>query len=219
MKRKEKEHLKQDPFVHFLEGALGFLKRARRELLVVAAAVVLLVVAVLAVVVWNNVSAGKDNEVFAAAQKLRAADMPLQQKIDGLKRLQPRRGVSAVIPLYIAALLHQQGDTARARTALQAFRNSRIAWVNDEKRLLEADLLAADNQVAPALAALDALLADGKRQVGGDRVLLRKAKLLLKNGRKEEADAVLKKILAEYPESLGSLDARQLLTTLEPGVS
>ncbi len=219
MKRKEKEHLKQDPFVHFVETALALLKRAHRAILYGVGAVAVVALVVLAVVVWGNVSASKDNEVFAAARKIRSSAMSPEQKIEALKRLRPRRGTSAVVPLYIAGLYAEKGDPEQARAALREFRPSRIGWINDDKRLLEADLLAAAGKVPEAVALLDSLLADSDREVGGDRVLLAKARLLIRNERRREADSVLKKILAEYPESLGSMDARQLMASLEPSAT
>jgi hypothetical protein len=215
MKRKEKEHLKQDPFVDFIEKAIAFLKEFHRNILFVALAVVAVVVVVLALIVWNNASLAKDNQLFGAALKIKNSAMTVQQKIDGLKSLRARRGASASIPLFLATLYYEKGDMAQARTALQTFRSSRIKWLNDEKRLLDADLLAASGQISPAVTALDALAADSERQMGVDQVLLHKAQLLLKADRKDEASATLKKILAEYPETLSALDARQKLASLE----
>lgn len=219
MKRKEKEHLKQDPFVHFIQKVIAFLKKFRSSLLYSAAAVVIVILAVLALVIWNNMSTARDNDTFNAALKIKKSTLSLDQKIDGLKKLHARRGASAAIPLFVATLYYEKGDVAQARTALQSFRPSRFSWLNDEKRLLDADLLAASGQTVQAIAALDALVLATDRQMGAEQVLLRKARLLLKTNRKEEAGATLKKILAEYPETLSAYEARQQLTSIEESAS
>jgi len=220
MKRKEKEHLKADPFVHFFEKALTFYKNHRQRIFLGAGALVLLAVILLAFFLFQNLSSTGENKVFAEAFRIQtAADMSVDQKIAKLQDVRFKRGISAAGRLFLAALLYEKGDLAKAEAVLTEMPNSRLAMVNDEKHALSAQVLAAGGKTAEAEAVLDRMLTDKKTAMAKELILLQLAKLRIKNQRNEEAAAALKRILSEHPDTPSASEAQNLLSTLEGAVS
>lgn len=218
MKRKEKEHLKADPFVHFFEKALTFYKANRRLIFLGAGAVALVVVVLLAVFLFQNLSSTSENKAYAAAFRVQtAADLSLDQKIARLQGMKFRNGISAAGRLFLAALLVEKGDLAKAEAVLKEMPRSRVAIINDEKRALYARVLAAAGKPAEAEAELEGMLTDKKTAMAREIILLQLAKMRIKNQRNEEAAAALKRILAEYPDTPSANEAQALLPTVEGG--
>ena len=120
MKRKEKEHLKADPFVHFFEKAFAFFKNNRRHRSWPARASRS----------WSssscwpfscssNLSSAGENKLYAEAFRIRNdADMTVDQKIAKLQEMKFRKGISAAGRLFLAALHYEKGDLAKAEAVL-----------------------------------------------------------------------------------------------------
>ena len=220
MKRKEKEHLKADPFVHFFEKTLAFYKHHRQRIFMGAGAVVLVTVILLAVFLFQNLSSTGENKVYAEAFRIQtAADLSVDQKIAKLQDVRFTRGISAAGRLFLAALLYEKGDLAKAEAVLAAMPKSRVAMVNDEKHTLYAQVLAAGGKTAEAEAVLDRMLTDKKTAMAKELILLQLARMRIKNQRNEEAAAALKRILSEYPDTPSANEAQNLLTTVETPAS
>ena len=216
MRKKEKEHLKADPFVHFVEQAIAFLKNNRRPLLAGAAAVVLIALILVAVFLFRNLSASGENKLYAEAFRVsRDAKMTTEQKISRLQDMKFRNGVSASGRLFLAALLFDKGDLAKAESVLLAMPKSRVALLNDEKHLLYSQVLAASGKGAEAEAVLNRLLSEKKTVMAREIILLQLAKMRIKNQRNEEAAAALKRILSEYPDTPSANEAQALLPAVE----
>lgn len=216
MKKKEKDHLKADPFVHFFEKAFALFKHNRRAILMGAAAAFLFVLVLLAALLFRNLSSAGENSLYARAFRVRADQkMTVDQKIAALRQMKFKRGISASGRLFIAALLYEKGDLAGAESALAAMPKSRVALLNDEKHLLFAQVLAARGKVADAEAVLNRLLADKKSAVAKESVLLQLARMQIKGRRNDEAAAVLKRILTEHANTPGAMEAQSLLAALE----
>jgi predicted negative regulator of RcsB-dependent stress response len=212
MKRKEKEHLKADPFVHFFEQAVVFFKKNRRLLLIGAGIALLVVIAFFTVFFFTNLSAAAENEVYANAFSIRGnSGMNIDQKIAKLQELKFKKGISSIGPLFIAALYYEKGDLANAEKALQQFSHSRIAIINDQKNTLEAQVLAAGGKSQEALTLLNRMLEDQETQMGKDLIILMMAKIQTKNLRSEEAVSSLKRIISEYPNTPSANEAQTLL--------
>lgn len=216
MKKKEKEHLKADPFVHFIQQSLAYLKDHRRSFLQGAAAAALVVLALLAVLLVRGVRSSGENTRYAAAFRVRSdASLSADQKIAALRKMTFGRGVSAAGHLFLAALYYEKGDPAQAEAALQAMPRSRVALLNDQKRALRAQVLAALGRGAEAEAELGRLLAEKKTAMARELILLQLAKLQLKGRRGSEADATLKRIVAEHAGTSAAAEAQSLLSELE----
>jgi len=220
MKKKEKEHLKADPFVHFFEKAFAFVKSNRRLLLAGAAAVLLVVLIVAAVFLFRNLSSSGENKLYAEAFRVRHdAKMTVEQKIAGLQGMKFRNGISASGRLFLAALLYEKGDLAKAEAVLLAMPRSRVALLNDEKHLLNAQVLVASGKGSEAEAVLNRLLTDKKTVMAKEIVLLQLARMQLKGKRNAEAAASLQRVLSEYGGTPGAMEAQSLLATLEAAAS
>ena len=161
MKRKEKEHLKADPFVNFIEKAIAFLKNNRRLILVGAGIAMLLVIILIAIFFFANLSAAGENKLYASAFSIRSnTSMSIDQKIAKLQELKFKKGISSVGQLFIAALYYEKGDLPNAEKTLQQYSSSRIAIINDQKKTLEAQVLAAGGKSQEAMNLLNRMLED-----------------------------------------------------------
>jgi predicted negative regulator of RcsB-dependent stress response len=216
MKKKEKEHLKADPFVHFVEQAIAFLKNNRRPLLAGAAAVVLIVLILLAIFLFRNLSSSGENRLYAEAFHVsHDGKMTVEQKIARLQDMKFRNGISASGRLFLAALLYEKGDLAKAESVLLAMPKSRVALLNDEKHLLYAQVLAAKGKGAEAEAVLNRILGEKKTVMAREIILLQLAKMQIKGQRSAEAAVLLKRILSEHGNTPGAMEAQNLLATIE----
>jgi len=216
MKRKEKEHLKADPFVHFFERAWAFFKNNLKLIFLGAGALALVAVIVLAVFLFQNMSSSGENKVYAQAFRIQtAADMSVDQKIAKLQEMKFRKGISAAGRLFLASLLYEKGDLAKSEAVLKDMPDSRVALINDERHALHARVLAASGKNAEAESMLERMLAGKKTAMAKELILLQLAKMRIRNQRPEEASAALKRILSEFAETPSANEAQTLLSTLE----
>jgi predicted negative regulator of RcsB-dependent stress response len=216
MKRKENEHLKADPFVHFFEQAVTFFKNNRRLLLVGAGIALFLVIVMLAVFFFNNLSAAGENDLYASAFSIRSStSMSIDQKIAKLQDLKFKKGISSVGPLFIAALYFEKGELANAEKSLQQYSGSRIAIINDQKKTLEAQVMAAGGKNREAMDLLKRMLDDKETVMGKELIILILARMQTKNQLREEAVASLKRIVSEYPNTPSAQEAQTLLAAGE----
>jgi predicted negative regulator of RcsB-dependent stress response len=216
MKKKEKEHLKADPFVHFFEKSWTFYKNNRRRIFLGGGAAALAIIILLAFFLFQNLSSAGENKLYADAFRIQtAADMSVDQKIAKLQEMSFRKGISAAGRLFLAALLYEKGDLAKAETVLTEMPNSSVAMVNDEKHALYARVLAAGGKSSEAEAVLERMLADKETAMAKDLILMQLAKMRIKNRRSDEAAAALKQILSEYPDTPSANEAQSLLPTIE----
>jgi len=216
MKRKEKEHLKADPFVHFFEQAVAFFKNNRRLILGGAGIILLLVIIMLTVFFFTNLSAAGENKLYASAFSIRnKTGMSIDQKIAKLQEIKFKKGISSVGPLFIAALYYEKGDLVNAEKTLRQYSGSRIAVINDQKKTLEAQVLAAGGKSQEALNLLKQMLEDKQTQMGKELIILMQAKIQGKSLRREEAISSLKRIISEYPNTPSANEAQTLLSASE----
>jgi predicted negative regulator of RcsB-dependent stress response len=212
MKKKEKEHLKADPFVHFFETALAFFKNNRRPLMVGAGIGLLAAVVLLAIFFFSSLSVARENRLYASAFAIRNdGGLSSEQKIAKLQELKFKNGISAAGRIFIAALYYEKGDVANAEKALQQCPDSRIPVVNDQKRLLSSRLLAAAGKNREAIDLLQRMAEDKKTAVNREVILLILAKLQAANRLQPEAESTLKRIVSEYPNTGSAMEAQTLL--------
>lgn len=216
MKKKEKEHLKTDPFIRFFETAFVFVKSHRRWIVLGAGAVALAGLAVLLLLLLSNLSSSGENALYAEAFRVRNdAKLTLDQKITALQGMKFKRGISASGRLFLAALHFEKGELAKAEAVLKAMPASRVGVLNDEKHALSARVLAAGGRIAEAEALLNRLLADKHTVMARELILLQLARMQQQDKRDAEAAATLQRILAEHPNTPGAMEAQNLLSAID----
>jgi predicted negative regulator of RcsB-dependent stress response len=216
MKRKEREHLKEDPFQQFITTALEILRKYKKEIFlgIAAAIVVVLILVVMAIIQSYSISA--ENKLYAQAVNIKNdKNLDVEQKIEQLGQLESKGGISASIKLLLASLYFEKGDMQKSKEILDNFPASKIKLLNDQKKLLEADILISSHKQVEALEILNQLLNDTRSEIGKDFILLKMARIQAKTEKTETAVANLNKIIDEYPQSAYNYEVRNLLNELE----
>jgi predicted negative regulator of RcsB-dependent stress response len=202
--------------VQFVEKAVTFLNNNRRLILVGAGIALLLVIILLAVFFFTNLSTEGENKLYASAFNIRSnTNMSIDQKIAKLQELKFKKGISSVGPLFIAALYYEKGDLPNAEKTLKQYSGSRIDIINDQKKTLEAQVLAAGGKSQEAMNLLNLMLENKQTQMGKDLIILMLAKIQTKSLRNEEAVSSLKRIISEYPNTPSANEAQTLLSASE----
>lgn len=215
MKKKEREHLKEDPFQHFIEKAYETLRKYQKMILIgIGAIVAVIIIIILVVFIKSNIASG-ENRTYSYALRIKNAEwLNVDQKIEKLAKLNSKSGISAAVKLFLASLYFEKGDLAKANEVLKSFSKSSSGLINSEKKLLEAEILNASDKSKEALDLLNTLFVDPKSEVPKDFTLLKMAKIQLKNGQLETATTNLNKILDDYPQSFYTTEAKNLLKGL-----
>ena len=102
-----------------------------------------------------------------------------------------------------------------AAQTLDAFPGSELKLINDQKKMLEAEILNSSGKEREAIDILNKLLADGKSEIAKDFLLMRIAKIQMYAGQEKSAGDNLNKLVNEFPESVYAQDARNMLNLLE----
>lgn len=216
MKRKEREHLKEDPFQVFIRKVLDILKQFKKEIYIglgVIAAVVV-VLTVMSFLRYGSVSS--ENRLYKEALDIRNSEtLNLEQKIEKLTQLDYKRGISSSSRIVLATLHFQNGDMEKAQKELADFSGSKFKLINEKKELLDAEILAATGKGKEALDRMYALYSDAGSEISKDYLLLRMAKIQIKAGQLEPASINLKKLTEEFPQSMYSREGQTLLTEIE----
>lgn len=216
MKRKEREHLKEDPFQIFIQNVLATLRKYKKDILMGVSLAGIVIVIILAIALFRAGSVAGENRLFMEAATIQESDtLTLDQKIEKLQQLDHKKGISASIQLSLASLYFQAGDLKKAQEVLDNFSGSKYALINDKKKILDADILAASGKGKEALDILYKLYSDPKAEVAQDYLLLKMAQIQAKAAQNDTAIANLKKIGDDFPQSPYRRDAQQLLTQLE----
>jgi len=216
MKRKEREHLKEDPFQQFITRALEILKKFKKEIYLGVAIAAAVVVILVGVVIIRSYSISTENKLYAQALDIKNDEkLSVEQKVEQLSQLKSKGGISASIKLLLASLYFEKGDLQKAKEVLDNFPTSKIKLLNDQKKLLEADILISSMKQTEGLELLNQLLNDPGSEIAKDFILLKMARVQAKTEQTETAVANLNKIINEYPQSAYSFDARNLLNELE----
>ena len=216
MKKKERAHLKEDPFINFIEKVIDKIKQFKREILFTLGIFLALAIILLIVIFFKSQSIASDNRLFSQAMEIKdSSTLNADQKIDALSQLKNRSGISSAIRLFIATLYFEKGDFTNAEKNLAEFRNSHLKIINDQKKLLEAEILAATEKERDAIDILNKLLSDGKSELPRDFILLRIARIQIRTDQNESAVTQLQKLIDEYPQSVYIDEARALLESLE----
>ena len=216
MKKKEREHLKEDPFQHFIQGVLETLKQFKKEILIGLGVVGVLVVVILVVLLVRAGSIAKENRIYSDALLINNNPaLSVDQKIEKLSQLKSGDGVSASAKLFLASLYFEKGNIEKATETLNAVPKSSSDLIEGKKKLLHAEILNASGKTKEALDAFNQILANPKSVVPKDFLLLRMAKIQSKDGQKDTAITNLNKLVEDHPQSPYAYEARNLLNELE----
>lgn len=216
MKRKEREHLKEDPFQVFIQNVLSTLRKYKKDILMGVAAAGAIIVVILVISFFRAGSVAGENRLYLEAKTIQESDtLTLEQKIEKLEQLDHKKGISASIQLSLAALHFQAGDLKKAKEVLDKFPGSKFKLINDKKKLLDTEILAASGKGKEALDQLYKMYSDPKSEIAKDFLLLKMAQIQAKAEQEDTAIANLKKISDDFPQSPYRRDAQVLLTELE----
>jgi len=216
MKRKEREHLKEDPFQHFIEIAFGKLRNFKKEIIIGVSAVIIVVVAIAVIGFVKSGSASTENKLYSEALAVKNdTKLTVDQKIEKLQTIETKSGLSSAVTLFLAGLYYEKGDMEKAGEILNAFPNSSSQLIKDQKDLMKAEVLAATKKHKEALEVMNQLFNDADSEIGKDYVLFKMAKMQVDSGQKDTAATNLKKLTEEYPRSMYSYEARTLLNDIE----
>jgi len=216
MKKKEREHLKEDPFQHFIENALEIFKKYKKYILGGGIAVLSVAIIVGAIVFFHFQSVKSTNQVLTEAITIQNdAKLTIDEKIEKLSALDNKGGVNTSIQLHIAALYFEKGDLAAAKECLGKIPDTKYELLNHQKTLLDAEILMAEDKPQEALDLLSKLITNPQAEVAKDYILLKMAKIQAKIEQKDTAVTNLNKIIEEYPQSAYAYEARAILTELE----
>lgn len=216
MKKKEKEHLKEDPFINFIEKIIDFFKKFKKEILIGLAACSLIIILFVVIYIFRSHTIAQENKIYSAALNIKNSEtLNPEEKIDQLEKLNNKKGISSIVQLYVASLYFENGKLKKAMKTISKFKGSDIKLINDEKKLLEAEIFAATSKEREALDILNKLVSDSKCEVSKDFILIRIAKIQIKTDQAKAAETNLKKLISDYPQSFYSNEARSLLESLQ----
>lgn len=216
MKRKEKEHLKEDPFQLFISKLIDIIKKFRREILIVTGIAAVLVIIILLILFLKNLSSASENTIFSQALKIKnSPNLSIDQKIEQLNSLENRKGLSSAVKLYIAALYFSKGDAVKAKETLDQFKPGNIKLINEKKELLDTEILISDNKEIEALSILHKIFSDSKSEISKDFLLLKIAGIQIRTNQNTAAAENLNKIINEFQESIYAREAQTLLNAIK----
>ncbi len=216
MKRKEREHLKEDPFVDFIGKIIEVFNKSKKWVLLGGGALIVIVLVIVIFVFIRSKSISNENNLYARAFSVKSSDtLSSGEKLTELKKLKPKRGISSVIDLFIASIYFEEGEMKTARQVIDESSKSKVKLVNDEKILLKAEILNGMNKHKEAINLFNKLLTDRDLEISKDFILLKVAKIQLKMGHKKLAISNLKNLTNDFPESFYYDDAISLLGEIE----
>ncbi len=216
MKRKEREHLKEDPFKIFIGKVLNIVKKYRKEILIglIGAAVIIIIVSL--ALFLKSTSISGENQLYSEALSIKESEtLTVDRKIEKLSQLENKKGVSASITLMTAALCFEKGDVKKAKEVLDTFKGSKYKLINEQKILLEAEVLSGLDKKTEAVDLLNRVYLDPDSNIAKDFLLLKMARIQARTGQTGSAVTNLKKIGDEFPQSPYARDAGTLLSKLE----
>lgn len=216
MKKKEREHLKEDPFQVFIQKVLDILQQFKKEIVIGLVAVVAIILIIVVVTFLKAGSVSSENKLYAEALEIQKSEsLTPDQKIEQLTQLENKSGISSSISLSLAALYFEKGDMQKAKEVLDNSPDSKFRLISDKKKLMEAEIMNASGKDKEALDIFFRLFSDPKAEIAKDYILLKMARIQVKAKETDTAIANLKRLTEDYPQSYYSRDAQTLLAEIE----
>lgn len=214
MKKSEREHLKEDPFANFIQASIEKFNDFKREIYIIAGVLFIIAIIIIAVLLLRSGSISKDNQNFASALEVwNSETLTSDQKIEKLSTLKTDKGISSAITFYLASLYYEKEDYIKAKEILDGYSGS-SKLLDDQKKLLDAEILISLKEGKRGLDILHQLLSDTKSEITKDFLLLRISKINIKDGLDSSAKDNLNRIINEFPQSIYQREAQELLTGL-----
>ena len=216
MKRKEREHLKEDPLVDFVGKVIEGFNKFKKSILLGGGALIVIILIIVLFIFLRSKSISNENNLYAKAFSIKSSyTLSSGEKLTELKKLKPKRGISSVIDLFIASIYFEEQEMKTAKQIIDGSSKSKIKLVNDEKILLKAEILNSMNKHKEAINLFNKLLTDRDLEISKDFILLKVAKIQLKMGHKKLAISNLKNLTNDFPQSFYYNDAIILLGEIE----
>ena len=216
MKRKEREHLKEDPFQIFIEKVLNLFKKYRSEIIIGLAGAAAVIIIVVLIFFLKSSSISSENKLYSEALSIKESEtLTIDQKIEQLSQIEIKKGISASITLMTASLCFEKGDIKKAGEVLDTYEDSKYKLINEQKNLLEAEVLSSLGKKTEAVDLLNRVYLDPESKIAKDFVLLKLARIQASSGQTSTAVTNLRKIGDEFPQSPYAGDAKKLLLRLE----
>lgn len=216
MKKKDKERLKEDPFINFIERVLEVLKKYKREIYIGIALVAVVLIIIVLLFLFKSSAIKTENKLYSQAISIKNSNqLSTEQKIEELTKIKAKKGISSVVNLFVSSLYFEIGDFQKSQETLNKFSTSKIKLINDEKKLLEAEVLNALNKKREALDILSQLLSDSRSEISKDFILLKMAQIQINSNQKKIAITNLKTLINDFPQSAYYQEAKSLLEECE----
>ncbi len=215
MKRKEREHLKEDPFVEFIERTLEKIRDYKKEILIATTIIVVFFITILTIVLINNHSIKKQNQILEKAMIINSKnDLTIDKKIEELKKIEYNSGIAQAIDLQIASLYFQKNDFDNSLKYINKIDSSN-KLLFDQKRFLKAQILYSKGETQKAIEMLNLLVSESDSELNKDLLLYKLANYQIKQKLFDKAELNLKKIMTEFPYSFYRQKALELLSKIK----
>ncbi len=220
MKKKEKEHLKADPFQNAVNQVIQFVQRHRRELLISLVALLVIFAGMLVLSLVNKAASSRESNVFTRALDITASqDMKTEDKAAALLELPIGGGLSNWAAIRAASLLIELGDYEGAGAALQKVSRRAPDLLQQKKKLLQAMIKSSLGDFKGGQDIIAVMLNNPKLDFPRDYLLLENARQLWKAGQSEDAVNTLRRISVDHPASPFNATANELLAQWEGSAS
>jgi tetratricopeptide (TPR) repeat protein len=215
MKRKERRHLKSNEFAEFIQKALHFFKMHTREFAAGAAVLAVVVLMILGVRYIKARTLEKQSRILAEINQLsrQMRDDPL--KLEELEALAGPGKFARAANIHIAAYQIENGEYDKALEAVNSMPSGPKDILFYQSRELKALVLLKQEKYTEALEVFETIEAENPEYYVMDGVLFKKAEVLKKMGRAEEAIEVYKRITEKYSGTYYAMEAQQELTNLQ----
>ncbi len=215
MKRKEREHLKEDPFVEFIEKVLEKIRDYKKQILIATLIIVLLFITIITIVLINNHFVTKQNQALEKAMIIISnQDLSIDNKIKELQKIEYSNGIAQAIDLQIASLFYEKNDFDNSLKYIEKISDTN-KLLFDQKRLLKAQISYSKGEIQKAIELLNLLLSESESELNKDLVLYKLANYQIKQKLYDKAKSNLKKIISEFPYSFYREKASELLMKLK----
>lgn len=216
MKRKEREHLKEDPFVKFVEKALETLKKYKKKIFLGLGIALFVVIIGIFIGFLRSHSISSENLLYSEALEIKNSKiLSFDEKVKKLMEMEDKKGISSSVKLFLSTLYFEKGEIQKAKEVLDTFSESKIRLLNDEKKLLEAEIFNVSGKKKEAIDLFFKMFSDKESQISKDFVLLRMAKIKIKTGQIKGAITDMHKLTDDFPNSVYVSEAQALLRELE----
>jgi tetratricopeptide (TPR) repeat protein len=211
MKQKEKQHLKDDPFIDFIEKVLHQIGIYKKHIIIGVISIIGLIIVSILIAFLVKSGYTKDNKLFAEALNVHSSEnLSIDQKINDLQKIKSKSGLSNANLQLLAALYIEKGQFDEASTVEKEMKDSGIELLDNNAVLIKIAVLAGQNKNSEALTIIDDLLKKNTPLPAKDYLLFRKAQLQIAEKQMDEAKKTLEKLETDHPQSGFSMEARNL---------